>query len=104
MVNKNWLFGIILLGLPLISAAEGLDLYYLFVENVFGSRLLATIGFMAIFTLFGMMSRMSFTLIVMLLGLFVMVSMMGFVGTAAVFVFGLIAIYYLFAGIVRFIL
>lgn len=81
----------------------GFDLYYLFVENVFGGPLFATLGLTAIFIVLGMFSRMSFTLIIYLCSLFIMISLMGFVGSLAVFLFAVIAMFIFFAGLVKFI-
>jgi uncharacterized membrane protein len=81
----------------------GLDLFGLFVENIFGGVLISILGFCVLFTVLGMFTRMSPILLIMSIGLFCMVMAIGFLGGAAVFLFGLIAIIYFFQGLGRFI-
>ena len=104
MIKKLYL--LLLAGLffiPSVSAAAGFDMYYLFVENIFGGIVWATIGFVILFIVLGMISRMSHTLLVMLLVLFVMTSLMGFVGQAATFLFFIGAAYYFAQGLLKWI-
>jgi len=90
--------------LPLISAIDnpmGLDLYYLFVENIFGSFLFSIIGFSAFFVLLGMFSRMSITLMSFMIGLFIMVNLMGLIGMGFIFIVFVFAGIYLGSAIVK---
>jgi hypothetical protein len=81
----------------------GLDLFGLFVENVFGGVLMSILGFAALFYVLGMFTRMSPMLLICTIGLFLMVMGIGFLGFFAVFIFGLIAIIFFFQGLSRFI-
>ncbi|GAI98360.1 unnamed protein product [marine sediment metagenome] len=82
----------------------GLDLFYLFVENVFGSILLAGLGFTIFFLVIGMMSRMSTTFLIMAIGLFVMTFTIGYIGAVAGIIFGAVALYYGISGFIGWIL
>jgi len=77
----------------------GLDLFGLFVENIFGGVFISIIGFCILFIILGMFTRMSPLLIIMSVGLFCMVMAIGFVGGGAAFLFGLIAIIFFFQGL-----
>jgi len=46
----------------------GFDLFYLFVENVFGGYLITAVGLSICMILIGMISRMSFILISFIVG------------------------------------
>jgi len=81
----------------------GLDLFGLFVENIFGGVLVSILGFCILFIVLGMFTRMSPMLLIMSIGLFCMVMAIGFIGFAAAFLFGLIAIIYFFQGLGRWI-
>jgi len=81
----------------------GFDLFYLFVENVFGGILISALGFVAFFVFIGMVTKMSPQLLIMLLGLFVMTFAIGYVGGLAAFLFGIIAILYAFQGLINFV-
>lgn len=81
----------------------GFDLYFLFVENVFGGWLLATVGFIALFVIFAMLSRMSTTLLITLLMLFTATSLILFTGGAGVFLIAIVAIYFFTSGIIKWI-
>ena len=83
--------------------AASFDLFYLFVENVFGGVLLACLGFIALFVFIGMISKMSPQLLILLIGIFIVTVGIGFVGGAAAFLFGIIAIYYAFSGLINFV-
>ena len=81
----------------------GFDLYYLFVENIFGSFIVATLGMLALFVVFGMLSRMSTTLLIGLCAVFLTASLIGFAGAGAVFPIGLIGLFYFGSAFVKWI-
>jgi len=89
--------------LPFISASAdgGFDLYYLFVENVFGGLIYATIGFSIIFIILGMFARMSFTLLIMLVSLFVMVSFISMTGITGFLIFFVAGVLVFAYGVMR---
>lgn len=106
MKNKIylWILGILLI-LPLVMAIDSpkpaLDLYYLFVENVFGGIWIAGVGLAGFFILIGIVSGMSPELIIQLIGLFVMVYSIGIIGgIAAMFWFIFVAVYFMY-GLLR---
>jgi len=80
-----------------------LDLFGLFVENVFGGVLVSIIGFAVLFYILGMFTRMSPQLLLLSIGLFLMVMSIGFTGALGVFIFGLIALILFFFALSRFI-
>jgi len=83
---KFMLLGFLLLvSMNFISAASGpsqgsLDLFYLFVENVFGNLALAGLGFAAIFLVIGMVSKMSPETLIFMLVIFGVTFSAGYVG------------------------
>jgi len=81
----------------------GFDLYYLFVENIFGSFIVATLGMLALFVVFGMLSRMSTTLLIGLCAIFLTASLIGFAGLGGAFVVGLIALFYFGSAFIKWI-
>ena len=81
----------------------GFDLYYLFVENIFGSFIVATLGMLALFVVFGMISRMSTTLLIGLCAIFLTASLIGYAGLGGVFVIGLVAMFYFGSGLIKWI-
>lgn len=81
----------------------GFDLYFLFVENVFGSFIVATLGMLALFVVFGMLSRMSTPLLIALCALFLATSLVGYAGLGAVFLIGAFAIFYFTSGLIKWI-
>jgi len=81
----------------------GFDLYFLFVENIFGSFILATIGMLALFILFGMGSRMSTTLLIALCSLFLAASMIGWGGLGAVLLITIVGVYYFTSSLIKWI-
>ena len=106
-INKKFgLLGLLLLGsINLISAASGpshgsFDLFYLFVENVFGNLALAGLGFAAIFLIIGMVSRMSKETLIFMLIIFGVTFGAGYVGAGfSILVFILTLIYFASAAI-----
>lgn len=81
-----------------MEATAIFDLYYLFVENVFGSVLLSGIGFVILFGFMGFASKMSPTTVIILLTFFAGVFAIGYAGElAAVFLFIFSALYFTFA-------
>jgi len=77
------------------------DLFYLFVENVFGGVFIAGVGFVILFIFIGMYSRMSIPLLISIIGLFIVTYSIGAIGALAVFVVGLISILYFMYGIAK---
>ncbi len=80
------------------------DLYYLLVETVFGSVFLSILGLSALYLVLGMFTRMSVQTIILTIGLFIMTISIGFIGGAAAFLFGIIALTYFFQGLINYIL
>lgn len=79
----------------------GLDLFGLFVENIFGGVLVSIVGFAVLFYVLGMFTRMSPQLLLLSIGLFLMVMSIGFTGMLGVFIFGFIAFLLLLFSIIR---
>ena len=77
------------------------DLFYLFVENVFGGVFIAGVGFVIIFIFIGMISRMSIPLLISIIGLFIVSYSIGAIGGLAALIAGLISIIYFMYGIAR---
>lgn len=112
MEKKIFLIGMILLAFafPLISAAsghvsehpKGFDLYYLLVENVFGSFFITIIGLAVLFFLIGVGTRMSTASILFLEGTFLTVMLMGNYGAIAGVVIFIGAFYYFISGLLSY--
>jgi len=87
MKIKNLLSSMIfLMAIPFVSATDyfqGLDLFNLFVENVFGNILFSGFGLAALFIIICITCRMSLTSIIFLVGTFVMTFSMGYFGALA---------------------
>lgn len=83
--------------------AAAFDLFYLFVENVFGGIFVSGIGIAAILFLIGMLSRMSAILNYMIVALFLMTFSIGYVGGFATLIVGGFSIFYFFRGLVNFV-
>lgn len=86
MKNKILILFEIILALPLVSAATFypvLDLYHMFVEQVFGSVIAAGVGLAFLFALVCVIGRVSYGSIIFLVGTFIMVYFMGFLGALA---------------------
>ena len=81
----------------------GLDLFYLFVENVFGSVIISGFAFVALFIFIGAISKMSPISIIFIVGLFVMTFAIGWIGGIAALIFGVIAFIYAFSALLNFI-
>jgi hypothetical protein len=79
----------------------GIDLFYLFVENVFGGWIWAMMGFVAIFTILGMFARFSWTGLMLFSLFFVVANLLIFFGLSAVWIFALLAGFYLATSIAR---
>lgn len=79
------------------------DLFYLFVECVFGGVLASGIGIAAILFLIGMLSRMSVVLNYTIVALFLMTFSIGYVGGFATLVLGTFALFYFFRGLINFV-
>jgi len=86
-----------------INMAASFDLFYLFVEQVFGGLYIAGIGLAGIFFLIGVLSGLSFLTTSVVIGLFLMVYAIGCIGGPAAFLFGTLALVYAFYGILNFI-
>ena len=85
-----------------MAVMAAFDLFYLFVEVVFGSIWGAGVGLAAIIFLIGMMGRESFITNVMITSLFIMTYSIGYVGGFAVLVLGLFSLFYFFRGLINF--
>jgi len=79
------------------------DLFYLLVENVFGSIFVSGIGIAAILFLIGMLSKMSALLNYMIVFLFLMTFSIGYVGGFATMILGSFALFYFFRGLINFV-
>lgn len=79
------------------------DLFYLFVEVVFGGVFVSGIGIAAILFLIGMLSKMSVFLNYMIVFLFLMTFSIGYVGGFATLVLGTFALLYFFRGLINFV-
>ena len=79
------------------------DLYYLLVENVFGSLALTGLGLAALFAIMGVASKMSSTSIIMVVGTFIMVFAVGSVGAYAAVPLFIAAVTYFGIGLLNFI-
>ena len=105
MKYKYLLLFIILLLVPTVLAIDdpkpAFDLFYLFVENVFGGVFIAGVGFVILFIFIGMISRMSISLLIAIIGLFIVTYSIGAVGGLAVLVVGIITILYFMYGVSR---
>jgi len=85
-INILLIAGIFLIvNMSFVFAVEtaAFDLYYLFVENVFGNLMLAGLGIAALFMLMGMVSKMSSILLTFLLAIFLATFAVGSVGALA---------------------
>lgn len=82
----------------MVVYAKAFDLWYLLVENVFGSITLSILGLLATFTFICMISRISKLSMVLILSLFALSMLMVFFGGIAVFLFGLVALAWAFFG------
>ena len=83
--------------------AAAFDLFYLFVECVFGGIFIAGIGIAAMLFLIGMLGRMSFISNIMIVGLFLMTFSIGYVGGFATLIVGGGALFYFFRGLINFV-
>ena len=81
-----------------------LDLFYLFVEVVFGGIFISGIGIAAILFLIGMLSKMSAMTNWMIVLLFLMAFSIGYVGGLALLVLGSFAMFYFFRGLINFVM
>lgn len=79
----------------------GFDLFYLFVENVFGGWVWAMLGFAAIFFILGMFARFSWTGNLFFMIFFVVANILIFIGLGAVWLFAVLAGFYLITSIAR---
>ena len=107
--TKIMLLGFLLLvSMNFISAASGpshgsLDLFYLFVENVFGNLALAGLGFVVIFAVIGMVSRMSEKALIFILILFGVTFGAGYVGAAFAAPVFILALIYVSSAVINYI-
>lgn len=83
--------------------AASFDLFYLFVEQVFGGIYIAGVGLAGLFFLIGVLSGLSFLTTSIVIGLFLMTYAIGCIGGVAAFIFGTLALVYAFYGILNFI-
>lgn len=86
-----------------MAVPAAFDLFYLFVEVVFGSILAAGLGLAAIIFLIGMIGRESFITNMMITLLFLMTFSIGYVGGFATMIMGTFALFYFFRGLINFI-
>jgi len=77
-----------------------LDLFYLFVENVFGNFLFAVIGLSVLLGLMGMAGRMSLLLVFSVVVLFLMSMLIGFFGSVVAIMSFSFALIYFFWNLV----
>lgn len=108
MKNKILLmFGMIfLVGVPLVSATQyfaALDLFNLFVENVFGNILFSIIGLSLVFFVIGVLSRMSQVSIIYLIGTFMGVMGIGYLGALIALPFFIFAFMYFAYSLLKFV-
>ena len=78
------------------------DLYFLLVENLFGSVLLSGVGLTVLFIIMGMISRMSPTSIIILVGYFIAVFSIGYAGEIGAVLIFIFAFIYFAKGMLRF--
>lgn len=78
------------------------DLYFLLVENLFGSVLLSGVGLVILFFIMGMISRMSVNSIVIFTGYFVAVFSIGYAGELGAVLVFIPAFIYFARGLLRF--
>ena len=101
------ILGILLVLAPMVSAAttmqEPLDLYHLFVENVFGNILFAGAGLAAFFVLIMILGKCSPLTITYIIGLFVLVYGIGTFGAFVGVPVFLYSIYVFISGITKFV-
>ena len=86
-----------------MAVMAAFDLFYLFVEVVFGGILAAGIGIAAIIFFIGMVGRESFITNILITSLFLMTFSIGYVGGFATLVLGPFALFYFFRGLINFI-
>lgn len=79
------------------------DLYYLLVENVFGSVLLSGIGLVVLFMVLGMVCKMSPMTIIVLVGYFIGIFSIGYVGELAALLLFIPAFMWFITGLGKFI-
>ena len=79
------------------------DMFYLFVEVIFGGIFVSGVGIAAILFFIGMVGRVSFVSNIMLVIFFLMVFSIGYVGGFAALLVGMFAIFYCFRGLINFI-
>ncbi len=79
------------------------DLFYLFVEVVFGGILAAGVGIAALIFLIGMIGRESFLTNILITIFFLMTFSIGYVGGFATLLLGTFALFYFFRGLINFI-
>lgn len=87
----------------MVAVYPAFDLFYLFVEVVFGGVFAAGIGIAAIIFLIGMLGRESFITNIMITLIFIMTFSIGYVGGFATLVLGTLALFYFFRGLINFI-
>jgi len=80
-----------------------LDLYYLLVENVFGSVLLSGLGLVIFFIIIGMICKMSPMTIIILVGYFVGVFSIGYIGEIGALLLFIPAFMWFMTGLGKFI-
>ncbi len=80
------------------------DLYYLLVENVFGSVLFSGVALTILFMLLLFAGRVSAPTVIMLIAFFVGVFSIGYIGELGAFILFLFIGYYFVTSLIRFIL
>lgn len=86
-----------------MAVMAAFDLFYLFVEVVFGGIFAAGIGIAAILFLIGMLGRESFITNLMIVVFFLMTYSIGYVGGFATLILGTFSLFYFFRGLINFI-
>lgn len=84
-------------------AAQILDLWYLFVENVFGNVFLACLGLILGMIIIGILGRMSLISIIIVVGTFALTLIMGMVGAYAGVPLFILSLGYFVKGLLQFI-
>lgn len=79
----------------------GLDLFRILVEAVFGSIALSLIGWGVIILITGIMGRMSFQSILIILLTYGMAASIGYIGALAALPLSIASIYYMTTGILN---
>jgi len=108
-IQKNIIMILVLIVLlPSVSAVEthyfkALDLFALFVENIFGNILISIFGLALIFFVIGAISRMSQLSMFFLIGSFLAIMFMGYFGALAAVPIFIFVFWYFIRGLINFV-